>query len=159
LTAPTDTKDTAMGLAPEQFDKLAKGVPGMGRDPASVRRRIESMEALLERLFVVPGINRPVGLDSIIGLVPVVGDVATAAMGAWLIWEARNLGMSKFTIARMAGNIGMDTLVGAVPLLGDVLDFAFRSNTRNLRIIRRHLDKHHPATATIEGRPVSPRAR
>lgn len=148
-----------MALAPEQFDKLAQALPGMGRDPASVRRRIESMEGLLERMFVVPGINRPIGLDSILGLVPVVGDIATAAMGAWLIWEARNLGMSKFQIARMAGNVGIDTLVGAVPLLGDVLDFAFRSNTRNLRLIRRHLDKHHPATATIDLGKLSRPAR
>ena len=109
------------------------------------------METLLERIFVVPGINRPIGLDSIVGLVPVVGDVVTAAMGAWLVWEARNLGMSKFQIARMAGNVGVDTLVGAIPLVGDLFDFAFRSNTRNMRIVKRWLDKHHPSTITVEG--------
>jgi hypothetical protein len=139
-----------------RFDKIADALPGLGRDPASVRRRIEAMEGLLERLFVVPGINRPVGLDSLVGLIPVVGDIVTAGMGAWLVWEARNLGMSKFQIARMAGNVGIDTLVGAIPFVGDVVDFAFRSNSRNLRIVRRHLDRHHPATATIEG-AVTPR--
>jgi hypothetical protein len=132
-------------------------LPGFGRDSASVRRRIEAMERLLERLFVIPGINRPVGLDSIVGLVPVAGDILTAGMGAWLIWEARNLGMSKLQLARMAGNVGTDTLLGAIPLVGDLFDFVFRSNTRNLRIIRRHLDKHHPATATIEGEVTPPR--
>jgi len=136
---------------PEQFDRFADSLPGFGRDPVSVRRRIEAMEALLERMFVVPGINRPVGLDSIVGLIPVLGDIITAGMGAWLVWEARNLGMSKFQIARMAGNVGVDTLLGAVPLVGDLFDFAFRSNSRNLRIIRRHLDRHHPSTTTIEG--------
>ncbi len=144
-----------MAVPPEQFDRLLESLP-VGRDPASVRRRIETMERLLERLFVVPGINRPVGMDSMIGLVPVIGDVATALMGAWLVWEARNLGMSKFQIARMAGNVGVDTLLGAVPFVGDLFDFAFRSNTRNLRIIKRHLDKHHPQGATVEGQ-VSPR--
>ena len=128
-----------------------------GRDPLSVRRRIEAMEGLLERLFVIPGINRPVGLDSLVGLIPVAGDVLAAGMGAWLIWEARNLGMSKLQLARMAGNVGAETLLGAIPLVGDLFDFAFRSNTRNLRIIRRHLDKHHPATATIEGAVTPPR--
>jgi len=132
-------------------------LPGFGRDPASVRRRIEAMERLLERLFVIPGINRPVGLDSIVGLVPVAGDILTAGMGAWLVWEARNLGMSKLQLARMAGNVGTDTLLGAIPMVGDLFDFVFRSNTRNLRIIRRHLDKHHPATATIEGEVTQPR--
>jgi hypothetical protein len=92
-----------------------------------------------------------VGLDSLVGLIPVVGDLATAAMGAWIVWEARNLGMPKWQLARMAANVGFDTLVGAIPLAGDVFDFLFKSNTKNLRIIRRHLDKHHPSTVTIEG--------
>lgn len=141
-----------MAVPPNRFDRVADALPGIGRDPASVRRRIEAAEALLERMFVVPGINRPVGLDSILGLVPVVGDITTAVMGAWLVWEARNLGMSKLQIARMAGNVGLDTALGAVPLVGDIFDFAFRSNSRNLRLIRRHLDKHHPATVTLEGK-------
>ena len=123
----------------------------VGTDPASVRQRIEAMEMLLERSFVVPGINRPVGLDSIVGLVPVVGDFITAAMGAYILWEARNLGIPKWKIWRMAGNIAFDTAVGAVPVAGDLFDFLFKSNTRNLKIIKRHLDKHHPAQRTIEG--------
>ncbi|PTQ13547.1 hypothetical protein CLG96_01725 [Sphingomonas oleivorans] len=147
-----------MPLSSEQFDRLANGFPGLGRDPASVRRRIEAMEALLEKLFVVPGIRRPIGLDAILGLVPVVGDIATTALGAWILWEARNLGMSKLQLTRMAGNVGVDAVLGAVPLVGDLFDFAFRSNSRNLKIIRRHLDRHHPETATIEG-SFSRRAR
>jgi hypothetical protein len=127
----------------------------VGRDPASVRRRLEAVEGLLERLLVIPGINRPIGLDSIVGLIPVVGDLITASMGAWLIWEARNLGMSKFQLARMAANVGVDTALGAIPLVGDLFDFAFRSNSRNLRILKRHLDQHHPSTMTIEGEVVA----
>lgn len=134
-------------IDPALLDRLP-----IGRDPASVRRRVEAMERLLERMFVVPGINRPVGLDTLLGLVPVVGDIAGAGLGAWMVWEARNLGVSKFKLARMAGNVGLDTVLGLVPLVGDVADFLFRSNTRNLRMLRRHLDKHHPATVTIEGR-------
>jgi len=122
-----------------------------GSDPVSVRRRIEAMEGLLERSFRIPGINYPVGLDGIVGLIPVAGDVITAAMGAWIVWEARNLGMSKWQLARMSGNVLFDTALGAVPLVGDVADFLFRSNTRNLRILRRYLDKYHPASQTLEG--------
>ena len=139
-----------------EFERIAAQLP-VGRDPASVRRRVESMERLLDRAFAVPGTNMRVGLDGIVGLVPVVGDFITAAMGAWLVWEARNLGMSKFQLVRMAGNIGMDTLIGAVPLVGDLFDFAFKSNTRNLRIMKRYLDKHHPETMTIEGEVVARR--
>jgi hypothetical protein len=139
-----------MPSARDRFDDIANRLP-VGRDPASVRRRIEAMERLLERAFVVPGINRPVGADAIVGLVPVLGDVVTTAMGAWLLWEARNLAMSKWHLARMAGNVGVDTLVGLVPFVGDLVDFMFRSNSRNLRIVKRWLDKHHPETRTIEG--------
>lgn len=140
-----------MRVSPDQFETLAGALPDLGRDAASVRKRVEMMEALLERAFVIPGINRPIGLDAIVGLVPVLGDVVTAAMGAWMVWEARNLGMSKFQLTRMAANVGIDTLLGAIPLVGDAFDFLYRSNTRNLRIIRKHLDKHHPATVIIDG--------
>ena len=122
-----------------------------GNDPVSIRKRVEAMEHLLERSFVIPGTNYPIGLDSIVGLIPVVGDIITAAMGAYMVWEARNLGLPKWKLWRMAGNIAFDSAVGAVPLVGDAFDVAFRSNTRNLRIIRKHLDKHHPETRIIEG--------
>ncbi len=106
---------------------------------------------LLERSFKVPGTNFPIGLDSIIGLIPVLGDIVTTALGAYIVWEARNLGLPKWKLWRMAGNIAVDTAIGAVPLVGDAADVLFRSNTRNLRIIKKHLDKHHLETRIIEG--------
>jgi Domain of unknown function (DUF4112) len=128
-------------------------LPGLGNDPQSIRQRVEVMEKLLERLFVIPGVKRPVGLDVILDLVPVVGDVAAAALGAYIIWEARNLGMSKWQMARMSANVGINWLLGllsVVPVVGVVPTLLYRSNTYNLRIIKRHLDKHHPGTRTIE---------
>lgn len=139
-----------MAISQEQFDRIVRDMPGFGRDPASVRRRIEMMEAVLEGLFVLPGTNRRVGLDSLVGLIPVVGDLATAAMGAWIVWEARNLGMSKWQLTRMAANVGFDTVIGAIPFAGDIFDFFYKSNSKNLRIIRRHLDQHHPSTVIVE---------
>ena len=140
----------------EQLQAMADRLP-IGRDPASVRRRLEAAETMLERMFVVPGLNRHVGLDAIVGLIPVVGDLVTTAMGAWLVWEARNLGMSKFHIARMAANVGVDTVIGAIPLVGDLFDFVFRSNSRNLKILKRWLDKHHPETMLVEGEVIAKR--
>lgn len=122
----------------------------LGNDPASIRRRIETMERVLERSFTLPGTRRKVGLDAVVGLVPVAGDAISALLGFYIVWEARNLGMSKWQLARMTANVGFDTLVGAIPVAGDVFDFLFRSNSRNLRIIRRHLDKHHPHTRVID---------
>lgn len=123
----------------------------VGTDAMAIRRRVEAMEKLLERSMTIPGTNYPIGLDSIIGLIPVLGDVVTTAMGAYIVWEARNLGLPKWKIARMVGNIAFDTAIGVIPLIGDAADFVFRSNTKNLRIIRNYLDKHHPATKIIEG--------
>ena len=134
----------------QTFQAVADRLP-IARDPQAVRQRVEAMERLLERLFVVPGINRPVGLDVILDLVPVVGDVVAAALGAWIVWEARNLGMSRWHIARMGGNVGLDFLLGAIPWVGTIPDFFFRSNSRNLKIIRKWLDKHHPETRVVEG--------
>ena len=122
-----------------------------GTDPASVRARVEAMELLLERSFRVPGTNVPIGLDALIGLIPIVGDIITTAMGAYIVWEARNLRLSKWHLTRMGANVAVDTLISLIPVVGDAADFVFRSNTRNLKIIKKHLDKHHPETRVIEG--------
>ncbi len=136
---------------PVKPQPMTAGLP-LGTDPHSVRRRVEALENLLEGLFEVPGLGgRKVGLDAIVGLIPVAGDIVTAAMGVYMVWEARNIGMPRWQLWRMVGNVGIDSLVGAVPIIGDLFDFAFRSNTRNLKIIRKHLDKHHPGTKVIDG--------
>ena len=122
----------------------------LGSDAASVRQRVEALERILERAVAFPGTNQRIGLDAIVGLVPVAGDLVAAAMGLYLVWEARNLGMSKFKLARMLANVGFDTAIGAIPVAGDLFDFVFRSNSRNLKMIIRHLDKHHPATKVID---------
>jgi hypothetical protein len=139
-----------MAQAQNRFETIANQLP-IGRDALSVRRRVEAMEKLLERMFVVPGLNRPIGLDVILDLIPGIGDLVGTALGAWIVWEARNLGMSKWQITRMAGNVGIDTLLGLIPWVGAIPDFFFRSNSRNLKIIRDHLDRHHPAGAVLAG--------
>lgn len=123
----------------------------LGRDPASVRQRLEALEHLLEGLVRIPGTNRRLGLDVVLDLVPVVGDTIAAALGAWLVWEARNAGMSKWQMARMMSNVAFDWALGLIPWIGAVPDFFFRSNTRNLRMIKRHLDRRYPGSALIEG--------
>jgi hypothetical protein len=140
----------------QHFDTIAAQLP-IGRDPAAIRKRLEAMEKLLERMFIIPGINRPIGLDVILDFVPVAGDLIGTVLGAWIVWEARNLGMPKWQIARMAGNVGFDTLLGAIPWVGAIPDFFFRSNSRNMKIIRKWLDKNHPATRTVEGEVIGRR--
>ena len=139
------------GRMSDAFDTMARNVP-IGKDSASVRRRVEAMEKLLERAFVIPGTKQTIGLDVILDLIPVGGSFIGAALGSYMLWEARNIGMSRIQMAKMAGNVGFDWLLGLVPGIGIIPDFFFRSNSRNLRMIRRHLDRHHPGSATIEHR-------
>ena len=115
-------------------------------EPADIRRRIERLEKLLEGLVVVPGINQRMGLDTLLSFVPGVGTISGAALGTYLVWEARNLGLSNWQLARMHLNTLVDMGVGAIPVIGVIPDFFFRSNSRNLRIVRKHLDRHHPVT-------------
>ena len=142
------------GFGQADFDRIAESLP-VGRDPASVRRRVEAMEKLLERAFTLPVVNRPIGFDVILDLIPTVGSFVAAAMGTWIVWEARNLGMSRWHLVRMGGNVGFDFLLGAIPLIGAIPDFFFKSNTRNLRMVKRWLDRHHPETRTVEGEVIS----
>jgi len=145
-----------MPINPQDFQAGMNRLP-LGRDAASVRRRVEAMEKLLERGFTIPGTNQNFGLDVLLDLVPVVGDVIGAGLGAWIVWEASNLGMSKWQIARMSGNVGVDFLLGAIPWIGAIPDLFFRSNSRNVKIVRKWLDKHHPETAVIEGQVIGRR--
>ena len=121
----------------------------LGTHAADVRRRVEAMEQLLERSFRIPGTRQTIGLDVILDLIPVGGDVIAALMGLYMVWEAQNLKMPMSATMRMLGNVGVDFLLGLVPVVGVIPDFFFRSNSRNLRIIKKHLDKHHPGTAVI----------
>ena len=102
---------------------------------------IEKLAELLDTKWVLPGTTWRFGLDSVIGLVPGIGDAVTTIMGAYIIVRARELGAPLHLQAAMVGNLAIDTLVGAVPLVGDVFDFAFRSNAKNVRMLKRHLDR------------------
>jgi hypothetical protein len=134
-------------------EKLLSSLP-VGTGAESAQQRVEAMEKLLEGLVIIPGIKRPIGLDVILDVVPVVGDIAAAALGSYIVWEAKNLGMSKWQMARMTGNVGLNWLLGlfsVVPIVGVIPTLLFRSNSRNLKIIKKHLAKNHPGARTIDG--------
>ena len=116
--------------------------------------RITLLAKLMDNAFVIPGLNRRVGLDSVIGLVPGVGDAISAALASYIIWEARQLGLPRWKIARMIGNVAVDTALGAVPFAGDVFDIFFKANERNMRIIHEHLGTPKRGPREIEGTAV-----
>jgi Domain of unknown function (DUF4112) len=119
--------------------------------------RIEALAKLMDGAFVVPGTNIRLGLDAVIGLVPVAGDLIGGLISSYLIWEARRLGAPKWLIARMLANVLLDTAVGAIPVLGDAFDVMFRANMKNMGLLRRHMAKRGlvtPAGPIIEGEAV-----
>jgi len=137
---------------PKSFDdvQLIDVIPVIGgRRPEDVRRRVMAMERLLEGLLEIPFIKRRIGLDVLLDIIPIGGDAAGAVLGAYLVWEARNLGMSKLSMLRMSWHVALNALIGIIPGIGPVATYFYRSNTYNLRIIIKHLDKYHPAGAVI----------
>jgi len=119
-------------------------------------RRIETVARLMDSLFAIPGTRIRLGFDAIIGLVPVVGDLLAQVVSTYLIWEAKQLGVSKLTLWRMFANTLIDTAVGSVPLVGDAFDVAFKANMKNLRLLQRHLEKrgYRPSAAATGGRVI-----
>ncbi|KLK93338.1 hypothetical protein AA309_09835 [Microvirga vignae] len=116
--------------------------------------RITLLAKLMDSAFVIPGLNRRIGLDAVLGLVPGVGDALSAALASYIIWEAHQLGLPRWKIARMVANVAVDTAIGAIPLAGDVFDVFFKSNVRNLRIIHDHLGTPKRGPKEIDGTAV-----
>ncbi len=126
------------------FEFRSRGAQPFG--PLTREQRIARLEALAKLLdvaFVLPGTNVRYGIDGIIGLIPVIGDIITTAISLWLVREARALGAPWHLTARMLGNVALDGAVGLVPVAGDAFDVMFRANVRNVRLLRRWLDRHH----------------
>lgn len=103
--------------------------------------RFEMLAKLLDVAFILPGTKIRYGVDGIIRLIPVVGDLLATAFSLWLVREARALGAPWHVTARMFGNVAVEGVVGLVPLAGDAFDVLFRANMRNVRLLRRWLDK------------------
>lgn len=121
-------------------DKVEVLLPGETSRAESLRR-LDGLAMLMDSAVKIPGTNVTMGLDALIGLVPVVGDIVTTAVSSYILYEARRLGASKFTLARMAGNVAIDGVVGAIPIVGDMFDLTFRANRRNMALLRAHIER------------------
>ncbi len=118
--------------------------------------RLEGLARLMDGAVQIPGTSVRIGLDAFIGMVPVAGDFVSALISSYLIWEARRIGAPRWLIARMAANTLLDTTVGAIPVAGDVFDVFFRSNMKNMALLRRHLERkgYGQGGRTIEAEAV-----
>ncbi|HUF34696.1 MAG TPA: DUF4112 domain-containing protein [Gemmatimonadales bacterium] len=113
-------------------------------DPRRLER-LRSLGHLLDNSIRLPGTRFRFGLDSVIGLVPGVGDLVGGALSLYIILEAARLGVPKPLLARMGYNVLIDVVVGGVPLLGDLFDAGFKANLRNLALVQQHVER--PATS------------
>jgi hypothetical protein len=113
---------------------------------AASRARLQKLSYWLDEAIRVPVLGWRIGFESLLGLIPVVGDVAGLLLGLGLVAEGVRLNVPRPLLARMLAYCVADALIGFVPLLGDALDFAFKSNLRNARLLLTHLD-------ALEGRP------
>jgi hypothetical protein len=104
-------------------------------------KRLEAAAKLLDVAFILPGTNIRYGIDGVIGLIPVIGDIIATGLSLWLVREARALGAPWHLTARMLGNVAFQGVVGTVPIAGDAIDVLFRANMRNARLLRNWLDR------------------
>jgi hypothetical protein len=128
------------------------------REAAQSVARLEALARLMDSQFVLPGTTFRIGLDPIVGLIPVVGDIISGLISTYLIWEARRLGAPKWLIGRMLANTLLDTAVGSVPVVGDAFDALFRSNLKNMALLRRHMERRGltcPKGPIIHGEALS----
>ena len=110
---------------------------------------VEGLAWLLDNSIPVPGTGgRRFGIDAIIGIVPGVGDVVSGVLGLLVVWRGSRMGLPRIVVARMLLNALIDIAIGAIPIIGDAFDLWFKASTRNLALMRRHLER--PDTSTRE---------
>ncbi len=137
------------------FNRTADG--GLRLDPRELEQavaRLDTLAGILDSVVRIPGTDIRIGVDALVGLVPVLGDFVTTAMSSYIIYEARRLGASRWTLSRMAANTSIDAVVGAVPIVGDVFDVMFRANRKNMVLLKRHLERQGgsgSSSVTIDG--------
>lgn len=117
--------------------------------------RLDRLSRQLDSIFRIPGTRFRVGYDAIASLVPVVGDVAAALPAAWILIESYRMGLPPHKLARQGVNLGIDALIGSIPVLGTIFDAGFRSNLRNVDILREHLETtaNGPVLTPVRGVP------
>ena len=116
-------------------------------DRSRALAEIETITWVLDNSIPVPGTGgRRFGVDALIGLVPVAGDIVSAAIGLFVVWRGARMGLPRIVVARMLANSALDLVVGGIPFIGDAFDLWFKSNSRNLRLIRRHVAEPNAST-------------
>ena len=135
------------------FERAIGGVDDERERKRRAREQLIALTRLMDSAVELPLLRTSVGLDALLGLAPVVGDLVSAAIGLYVVRQARELGASRWLQARMVGNLVLDAALGAVPIAGDIADVYFRAHRRNLAMLRKAIGEPF-----IEGQVVTPKA-
>jgi predicted aconitase with swiveling domain len=100
---------------------------------------LDKLSRVLDSAVNIPGTSISLGVDSLIGLIPIVGDAIGSLVSSYIVYEGARLGMPKLVMLRMISNVALDSLIGAIPILGDLFDITFKANIRNVNLIREHM--------------------
>lgn len=119
--------------------------------PQQELERLEALAAQMDSAFRIPGTSIRLGYDSLLGLVPGIGDTLALAPAGYILWKARGLGVPNTGLARMIGNVGIDAIIGSIPLIGDIFDVGFKANRRNVALLRKHLERTGKAAPKAKG--------
>ena len=102
---------------------------------------LETLAHLMDSAFVIPGTSMRVGVDSLIGLIPGLGDTISALISSYIVKQASKYNLPWHLKLKMSFNIFIDWLIGIIPLIGDLFDVGWKANTRNVELLKKHLEK------------------
>lgn len=128
----------------EREQGLERAQPGATARAVEIERSLDQLSRWMDGLFRIPGVGWRFGMDAIIGLVPGVGDVATSLVSFYILAAAVRYRVPKITLLHMGLNLGLDYVLGSVPILGDLFDAWWKSNQKNVELLKRR------ATVTAE---------
>jgi hypothetical protein len=124
-----------IGRLGDDEDRVRKGLPAQP-DPV---KHLDDLARLLDDSIEVPWLPFRIGVESLLGMIPILGDILGAAISSYILFLASRLGAARITLLRMALNVAIESAVGVIPLVGDVFDFGWKANLRNVNLLKAHL--------------------
>jgi hypothetical protein len=115
-------------------------------------KKLEQLARLLDSSFRIPGTSFQMGLDSLIGLIPGIGDTTGGIVSTYIIWQAARMGVPKVVLMRMGINVVFDAILGTIPVVGDIFDIAFKANRKNVQLLNNY---YQSPRAAVERDTVS----
>ena len=143
---PTDTAVHSARGMDDPTDPIGPGappisaIPGLSDEERRILERLDRLAHNLDSRYRVPGTRIRFGWDSILGLVPGLGDAVTLGPAAYILYHANKVGAPNEVVGRMVFNAGLDWIVGSIPLIGDLFDVGLKANRRNVKLLREHLE-------------------